>query len=97
MKKESAATKVQTVFRGYSTRNAYIKMKVVAMTVQAAIRATVACNEFKHRKQTKAAATIQVDIANTIGYTLKCRLIISVVSFSSATGGVIEINRIIGN
>ncbi|KAF8042929.1 hypothetical protein BT93_A1303 [Corymbia citriodora subsp. variegata] len=59
MKRENAATKVQTVFRGYSSRNAYSKMKVIAITVQALIRATVACNEFEHRKQTKAATTIQ--------------------------------------
>ncbi|XP_039162818.1 myosin-11 [Eucalyptus grandis] len=60
MKRENAATKVQTAYRGHSTRNAYTKMRVMAITVQAAIRATVACNEFKHRKHTKAATTIQL-------------------------------------
>lgn len=70
MKREIAATKVQNVYRGYSTRNKYIKMKVVAIAVQAAIRATFARCEFEHRKHTKAATTIQVNISNTICYTL---------------------------
>lgn len=72
MKRDIAATQVQKVFRGYSNRNAYIKMKVFAIAVQAVVRATVARNKFKHRKQTEAAITIQVNISNIVCCTPKC-------------------------
>lgn len=60
LRRQAAAVKIQKNGRRYHSRKAYKNMHVAALVVQAGLRAMAAHKEFRFKKQTKAATTIQV-------------------------------------
>lgn len=62
MRREAAAIKVQKHLRAYQAKKAYTRLKMSVLVLQTGFRAMAARNEFRFRKQTKAATAIQVII-----------------------------------
>lgn len=60
MRREAAAVKIQKIFRQYIARKSYTAVLLSAITLQTGLRAMTARNEFRFRKQTRAAIIIQV-------------------------------------
>ncbi|KAL6968221.1 hypothetical protein U1Q18_034023 [Sarracenia purpurea var. burkii] len=60
MKREAAALKIQTYLRRHLARMAYIRLELSVLVLQTGLRAMVARNEFRCRRQTKASIIIQV-------------------------------------
>lgn len=60
MRKVAAAKKIQKNVRRYGARKTYKKLHTAALTLQTGSRAMAARKEFRSRKQSKAATTIQV-------------------------------------
>lgn len=62
LKREAAAVKIQKHTRKYHARKAYKSLHVSVLVFQTGLRAMAARNQFRFRKQTKAAIIIQVNI-----------------------------------
>ena len=60
LRREAAAVKIEKNFRGYVARKSYLTVRSTAITLQTGLRAMKARNEFRFRKQTKAAILVQV-------------------------------------
>jgi len=60
MRREAAAIKVQKNQRRHQARRSYKLQYASVLVVQTALRAMAARNEFRFKKQSKAAVTIQV-------------------------------------
>lgn len=60
LRREAAALKIQKHFRRHIVRKAYLTVRSSAITLQTGLRAMTARNEFRFRKQSKAAIIIQV-------------------------------------
>jgi len=60
LRREAAALKIEKNFKGYIARKSYLKLRSSATTLQTGLRAMKARDEFRFRKQTKAAIRIQV-------------------------------------
>lgn len=60
LKREAAAVKIQKNARRFHARTAYKRLQTSVLYVQTGLRAMAARNEFRFRKQTKAAIIIQV-------------------------------------
>ncbi|RWW51071.1 hypothetical protein BHE74_00042622 [Ensete ventricosum] len=60
MRRENAAIKVQKNLRRYKARKAYRQLKFSVIVLQTGFRFLAARNEFRFKKQTKAATVIQV-------------------------------------
>ena len=60
LKREAAAVKIQKSARRFHARKTYKKLQASVLYVQTGLRAMAARNEFRFRKQTKAAIIIQV-------------------------------------
>lgn len=60
LRREAAALKIEKNFRGYIARKSYLKERSSAIIIQTGLRAMKARDEFRFRKQTKAAIQIQV-------------------------------------
>jgi len=60
MRREAAAIKIQKNLCRYITRKSYKTLQLSAVILQTGFRAMSAHNEFRFRKQTKAAIAIQV-------------------------------------
>lgn len=60
MRREAAAKKIQKNLRRYLARKSYNLQRASAITVQTGLRTMTARNEFRFRKQTKAAIIIEV-------------------------------------
>jgi len=60
MRREAAAIKIQKNLRRYIARMSYKTLRQSAVILQTGFRAMSARNEFRFRKQTKAAIAIQV-------------------------------------
>ena len=60
MRRQAAAVNIQKSFRRHIARESYLKIRHSAIAVQTALRGMVARNEFRYRKQMKAATIIQV-------------------------------------
>jgi myosin-5 len=60
LRQEAAALKIQKNFRRHTARKAYLTLCLSAISLQTGLRAMTARNEFRFRKQTKAAIIIQV-------------------------------------
>lgn len=60
MKKEAAAKKIQTHIRRYRARTNYKKLHLSGLVLQTGLRAMAARNQFRFRKQAKAATILQV-------------------------------------
>ena len=60
LKREAAAVKIQKHARRFEARTAYKRLQSSVLVVQTGLRAMAARNEFRFRKQTKAAIIIQV-------------------------------------
>ena len=60
---EAAAVKIEKNFRGYVARKAYLTVRSTAIALQTGLRAMKARNEFRFKKQTKAAILIQVSLS----------------------------------
>ena len=60
LRREAAALKIQKNFRRYTARKSYLTLYLSAVTLQTGLRAMTARDEFRFRKQTKAAIAIQV-------------------------------------
>lgn len=62
MRREAAAVKIQKNLHCYFARKSYATLQCAAITLQTGLRAMTACNEFRFKKQTKAAVCIQVHL-----------------------------------
>lgn len=60
LRREAAAIRIQKNFRCYTAQQSYLTLKDSAVLLQTGMRAMTARNEFRFRKQTKAAIKIQV-------------------------------------
>lgn len=60
LRRQAAALKIQKNFRCYIDRESYTTLRHSAITLQTGMRVMTARNEFRYRKQTKAAIKIQV-------------------------------------
>ena len=60
LRQEAAALKIQKYFLRYVARKSYLTARSSAIRLQTGLRAMTARNEYRFRKQTKAAITIQV-------------------------------------
>jgi len=60
MRREAAAVKIQKNMRRHKARESYLQLQAAAVTLQTGLRAMSARNEFRFRKETKAAVHIQV-------------------------------------
>ena len=68
--REAAAVKIEKNFKGYICRKSYMTARSSAVTLQTGLRAMKARDEFRFRKQTKAAILIQVLLLIIIVYRL---------------------------
>ncbi|KAE8667135.1 Myosin-12 [Hibiscus syriacus] len=59
LRRESGALNVQKNFRRHIDRKSFLTMRKSAITLQTGLRSMIARNEFRFRKQTKAATIIQ--------------------------------------
>lgn len=64
MRREAAAVKIQKSLRCHFARKAYSELQSSAIALQTGMRAMSARNEFRFRKQTKAAIHIQVCLSS---------------------------------
>lgn len=62
MRQEGAAIKIQKNLRRHLARKVYTKLMSCALVLQTGLRAMAAHDEFRYRKETKAAIIIQVVI-----------------------------------
>jgi myosin-5 len=60
MRREAAAVRIQKHVRRYQAQKSYTQLRLSAGVIQAGLRAMDARNEFRFRRQTKAAIIIQV-------------------------------------
>lgn len=60
MRREAAAIKIEKNLRKYHAKKKYTSLRVSVLVLQSGLRAMTARNEFRFRKQTKAATLIQV-------------------------------------
>ena len=60
LRREAAAVKIQKNLRGFVARKSYLTLRSSAIALQTGLRTMTARNEFRFRKQTKAAIIIQV-------------------------------------
>jgi myosin-5 len=60
MRKESASIKIQKNQRRHQARRSYKLLNASVLVVQTALRAMAARNDFRYKKRSKAAVTIQV-------------------------------------
>lgn len=60
LRREAAALKIQKNFRSHVSKTSYVAVQKAAVTLQAGLRAMKARDEFRYRKQSKAAIAIQV-------------------------------------
>lgn len=60
MRREAAAIKIQKSSRRQITKNKYTKQRVSALVIQTGLRAMVARNEFRYKRQAKASTIIEV-------------------------------------
>ena len=60
LRREAGAVKIQKKFKGYIARKSYVTARSSAIILQTGLRAMKARDEFRFRKQTKAATYIQV-------------------------------------
>jgi myosin-5 len=60
LRREAAALKIEKNFKGYIDRKSYSKARSSAIILQTGLRSMKARDEFRFRKQTKAAIKIQV-------------------------------------
>lgn len=66
MRRQAAAVKIEKSFRRHVARESYLRIRHSAIAVQTALRGMVARNEFRFRKQMKAATIIQVITKNPL-------------------------------
>jgi len=62
MRREAASINIQKNLRRHLSRKSYAQVLFSALTLQTGLRAMAARNEFRVRKQTRAAKTVQVII-----------------------------------
>lgn len=60
MRRVAASIRIQKHARAHASRRSYTKLQGAAIVIQTGLRAMAARNEFRRRKQNKAATTIQV-------------------------------------
>lgn len=60
MRRSAAAVKIQKNLRRHISIKSYKKLQSSAITLQSGLRKMSACNDFRFKKQTKAAIIIQV-------------------------------------
>lgn len=60
LRREAAALNIEKNYKGYIARKSYLKARSSALILQTGLRAMKARDEFRFRKQTKAAIHIQV-------------------------------------
>ena len=60
MRKESASVKIQKNQRRHQARRSYKLLNASVLIIQTALRAMAARNEFRYKKRSKGAVTIQV-------------------------------------
>lgn len=60
LRREAAALRIQKNFRSHVSRTSYVAVQKAAVTLQAGLRAMKARDEFRYRRQSKAAIAIQV-------------------------------------
>lgn len=60
LRREAAALRIEKNFKGYIARKSYFNQRSSAIILQTGLRAMKARDEFRFRKQTKAAIHIQV-------------------------------------
>lgn len=70
LRQEAAALMIQKNFRRYIVLKSYSTVRSSAITLQTGLRAMTARNEFRFRKQTKAAIIVQVLLPNISKNTL---------------------------
>ena len=66
MRRQAASVKIEKSFRRHVARESYLRTRHSTITVQTALRGMVARNEFRFRKQMKAATIIQVITKNLL-------------------------------
>lgn len=66
MRREASAVRIQKNLRRYTARKSYLTVWSTAITLQTGLRAMTARNEFRFRKQTKAAILIQVPLLHLL-------------------------------
>jgi hypothetical protein len=65
MRKQSASVKIQKNQRRHQARRSYKLLNASVLVVQTALRAMAARNEFRYKKRSKAAVTIQVVVSSS--------------------------------
>lgn len=65
MRRQAASVKIQKNQRGHQARRSYKLQVSSVLVIQAALRAMAARNEFRHKKRSKAAVTIQVPFSSS--------------------------------
>jgi len=78
MKMEAAAIQIQKYLRGYQARKIYVKLRFPAILVQTGFRAMAARNEYRFRRQSKAAIIIQVCHSLLVVDGTNCQLMVSI-------------------
>lgn len=62
MRREDASIRIQKYTRAHAAQTAYKQLKASTIVIQTGLRAMAARNEFRHRRRTKGAISIQVRI-----------------------------------
>ena len=68
LRREAAALMIQKHFQRYIVQKSYSTSRLSAITLQTGLRAMTARNEFRFRKQTKAAIIVQVLLSHLKKY-----------------------------
>ncbi|CAL0325517.1 unnamed protein product [Lupinus luteus] len=74
LRREAAAVKIEKNFKGYIVRKSYTTERLSAIILQTGLRAMKARDEFRFRKQTKAAIYIQARLRRLFAYSYFKRL-----------------------
>ncbi|XP_019463633.1 PREDICTED: myosin-17-like [Lupinus angustifolius] len=74
LRREAAAVKIAKNFKGYIVRKSYTTERLSAIILQTGLRAMKARDEFRFRKQTKAAIHIQARLRRLFAYSYFKRL-----------------------
>lgn len=61
MRRENAAIKIQKNLRQYKAKKVYTQLKLSVLVLQTGFRFLAARNDYRFRRQTKAATIVQVE------------------------------------